>query len=121
MVSEKDISGEIVTAQEIIAWIGAIFGSGAAVMVGKFWYDMGVKSRVLEEVGCRVTALAAEITDHKADLAEHKIEAERAFATKAEHAALERRFTEAVEGMRLDFRGMSQRIDRLLETLAGKH
>lgn len=115
------------TAQEIIAWIGAVGGSGAIVTVGKFWYDMGVKSRQLEEIGSRVAALDVELAEHKAaliehkaELSEHKIESERAFATKAEHAALERRFTEAVEGIRSDLRGVSARIDRLLETLA-KH
>jgi hypothetical protein len=87
---------------------GSAGGSAAALItLIKFWMDMGA------------TKLKADQAQEKAEQAEKALADFRAMVAR-EYASMqalansEGRLASAVEGIRADFRGMTERIDRLL-------
>lgn len=51
------------------------------------------------------------------DLADYKLVAEREFASAPDLSAAERRFADSVDGLRQDFRDMTQRLNQVLDSL----
>ena len=98
------------SAQELLAW-GALLTSVAAIMaIAKFWMDMGATKVKADNADERTERVAKDLADFKSVVA-------REYASVAQLAASETRLASAIEGIRGDFRGMTERIDRLLSVV----
>lgn len=92
-----------------LTWGAIIIALGSLVAAIKFWMDMGK------------TAANAEAARTSANEAHKRIdEIAKSAATNEDIAAAEQRFTDAVNGIRGDFRHMAGRLDQVLVTLAQK-
>jgi hypothetical protein len=96
--------------QEILSWIGALGAGAAIIAIVKFWMDMGATKTIAERAEKDVRAISIKLADYM-------LSAERGFATTANLANAERRFADAVEGLRKDFGRMADRMDHVLDTL----
>lgn len=93
---------------------GAVAGTGAAlVTLAKFWMDLGETKIQAKSADEKSEQTARDLADFKSVVAEK-------YASVQALASSETRLTSAIEGMRQDFRGMTERLDRLLIMVQSK-
>jgi hypothetical protein len=113
--------------------IGSLVLAGSSIVAWiTFWMKIGSRLSAGEQAQVLVTALAPKVQTAesayqlasaavaKAELFhqqfnDYKVEAARDFVTSKDLAHAETRMTVAVESMRVEVRGMNERLDRLLE------
>jgi hypothetical protein len=97
-------------SQEFITWGSIILAGGSVIAVVKFWMDLGAAL-------ARATRAETLAENAQKELQVFATRAIENFATVKDLAAAESRFAMAVDGMRSDFRALTDRLDRLLEKL----
>lgn len=92
---------------EFAAW--AALGSAviALLALAKFWMDMGATKLQAKQASIKAEAVSVALSDYKAFVAEK-------YASNHGLSQSETRLTEAIEGMRADFRGLTGRLDSML-------
>ncbi len=107
---------------EIIAWLGLLFGSGALLTAAKILIEIGERKKrfeVLEkEQGSQATLQAnfdQRILGAERALDAYKLYVLQEFARSSQMAALEQKLLDAVQGMREDMRGITKRLDHLVD------
>lgn len=91
---------------DVITWSALILAIGSFVALAKFWMDQGVT---------RAQAHSADKSAHEAHQRIDRLS--ETTATNDDISAAEKRFTEAVNGLRADFQHMAGRLDNLLAAL----
>ncbi len=108
---------------DALTWGAVVVAGGSVVALIKFWMDMGAavaRAASAEAMGTAALGRAAMVSD---DLNKFKVEVARDFkdvASTNELSAAESRFTDAVHGLRDDFRAMAERLDKVLIELVKK-
>lgn len=96
---------------DAITWGSLILAGGSLVAVVKFWMDLGAAVDRAKRAEEAVALLQRELQMFSQRAMEN-------FATVKDLAAAEARFATAVDGMRNDFRALTDRLDRILEKLS---
>lgn len=96
---------------DALTWGALILAGGSVVAVIKFWMDLGAAVARAARAEGAVDALQRELQTFSQRVAEN-------FATAKDLAAAESRFAAAVDGMRNDFRALTDRLDRIFEKLS---
>jgi hypothetical protein len=105
--------------QDLLTWGALIAAGGSIVAIVSFWMNRG-----RAEAEALATARAAETKASTAfaraelvgaQLAEARIEFARDYATNKDVAAAEVRYAAALDSLRLEMRGLNQRLDRIID------
>jgi hypothetical protein len=99
---------------ETLSCVGALGAGAAIVAMVRFWMEMGATKTLAERAEREARAIAGKLADYM-------LAAERGFATTGDLANAERRFAEAVDGLRHDFARIADPMDHLLEMLIAQH
>lgn len=105
---------------EFLTW-GAVLGAGGSIVaLIKFFMSLGALESEIKDTRSATTSAAAEAKFAAIQLADFKLTVTKEFASQTALSAAETRFLQAVEGMRSDFRNMSERLDRVLDNMGGR-
>lgn len=94
---------------DFLTWGAIIVALGSIIAAIKFWMDMGATKQIAIDA-----AKSSREAHNRIDRLTETV------ASNEDIAAAEKRFAEAVDGLRGDFRHMAGRLDALLVTLASK-
>lgn len=94
---------------DVLTWGAIIAALGSIITAAKLWMDLGATRQKAADASKSATEAHARI--------DRVIESS---ATKGEFAAAERRFADAITGIRTDMQHLVGRLDSLLVAIANK-
>lgn len=101
--------------------IGTLIVSGSSIIaIITFWMKIGARLATGETALQIANATVAKTEFLSREIADYKVEAAKEFVTSKDLAHAETRMTVAVESMRVEVRGMNERLDRFLETVMSR-
>lgn len=113
--------------QEVITWGALAIVMAQLIPLIKMFTWIGGQAKTIETIANELKDARSSITTAVAkaefaalQLQDFKLKVSEGFASQSALASMENRFTAAVEGMRVDFRDLAGRIDRVLDGI-GDH
>lgn len=100
-----------------LTWSAIIAALASIVTTVKFWMDLGATRQKTDDAVNSTQDAHQRIDLLAGQHADFRTQASREFATASDIADAERRFADAVTGLRTDFNNMAGRLDNLLATL----
>jgi hypothetical protein len=99
--------------------IGSLVLSGGSIVgIIAFWMKLGSQLTAGVHAGTIASAAVGKIELLAREFNDYRVEAAKEFVTSKDLAHAENRMSTAVEAMRSEMRGMNDRLDRLLESVA---
>ena len=104
----------------VLAWCALITAGGSIAAIVTFWMNRGEAEDRITTAMTAAVAAGAKADLFGAQLAEARIEFARDYATHKDLIASETRYAAAADGLRVELRGMNDRLDRIIENFAAK-
>lgn len=109
---------------EFLTWSALIGAGGSIITVVTFWMNRGKEQATAliksDAALARVELLGIQLAQSRNEMAEYRVEFARDYATHKDLAASEARYATAIDGLRIELRGMNERLDRIIEGFINK-
>ena len=109
---------------DVLTWGALIAASGSLIAIITFWMNRGkaeANALSLSEGATKMAGMALSKVDALAvQFADSRLEFVRDFASHKDLAASETRYATALDGLRVELRGMNERLDRIIEGFINK-
>lgn len=101
---------------EQAAIVGALVLAGGSILAWvKFWMDQGKQAQRVESATAIATTALGQAEVTKSRLHDFEVRASQEFATHKALAGVEERNNTMMQEFRRDIRGLSERLDRVLD------